>query len=73
MWKIFHLIFSVLILVVGVVTVVQFARLVWQKKTPENERKFRHLAIRFIVLMVLAVAMLILVRVSDYVRLMGNI
>lgn len=73
MWKSFNLILSVVVLVLGVVTVIQFARLVWQKKTPENERKFRRLAIRFGILMGLAVVMMLAVKISEYTRLMGNI
>lgn len=59
-WKYINLFISAAILVLGIITVVQFSILVWQRKNDENIRKFKHLAIRFIVLVVLAVVMMFL-------------
>lgn len=59
-WKYINLFISAAILVLGIITVVQFSILVWQRKNDENIRKFKRLAIRFIVLVVLAVVMMFL-------------
>lgn len=59
-WKYINLFISAAILILGIITVVQFSILVWQRKNDENIRKFKHLAIRFIVLVVLAVVMMFL-------------
>lgn len=73
LWKYFNLLVSAVILVLGIVTVVQFSILVWQRKNEENIRKFKHLAIRFIVLMVLAVVMQFLSWLVRYLYLWGMI
>jgi hypothetical protein len=57
MWKIFNLILSTVIVVAGIVTMVQIGGLLWQKRTPEVEEKFRHLVIRFGILVAIAVVM----------------
>ena len=59
-WKYINLFISAAILILGIITVVQFSILVWQRKNDENIRKFKRLAIRFIVLVVLAVVMMFL-------------
>lgn len=64
-WKWINLIASGVILVLAVITIFQFSRLVWKKKTDENIARFKHLAIRFGVLAVLCILLQI---VNYYVR-----
>ncbi len=71
LWKCANLLLSAGILVLGIVTVVQFSILVWQPKNEENIQKFKALAIRFVVLMVLAVVMLGVTRLVRYLYLWG--
>ena len=73
LWKYANLVVSGVILLLGIITVVQFSRLVWQKKTPENVEKFKRLAIRFGVLAGLALVLQVLFRVIRYCYLWGMI
>ncbi|MCD8143823.1 MAG: hypothetical protein LUD79_00540 [Oscillospiraceae bacterium] len=73
LWKYFNLIASIVILVLGIVTVVQFSMLVWQRKNEENIRKFKHLAIRFGVLAGLAILLQFLSWLVRYLYLWGMI
>ncbi len=73
LWKYCNVALSAVILVLGLVTIVQFSILIWQPKNEENIRKFRHLAIRFCVLAGLAIVMQIVFRVVRYLYLWGMI
>jgi dolichyl-phosphate-mannose--protein O-mannosyl transferase len=64
-WKWVNLIASGLILLLTLVTLFQFGRLIWQKKTEENIARFHHLAIRLGVLVGLCILLQI---VNYYVR-----
>ena len=64
-WKWFNLIASGVILALTVVTLFQFGRLIWQKKTEENIARFKRLAIR---LGVLAGLCILLQIVNYYIR-----
>ena len=73
LWNLFNLLVSVVILALGIVTAVQFSILVWQRKNEENIRKFKHLAVRFVLLMVLAAVMQFLAWLVRYLHLWGMI
>ena len=61
-WKWFNLIASGVILALTVVTLFQFGRLIWQKKTEENIARFKRLAIRLGVL----AGLCILLQIANY-------
>lgn len=72
-WKYFNLLASGIILVLGIVTVVQFSILVWQRKNKENIRRFKHLAIRFAILVALAILLQFLTWLVRYLYIWGMI
>lgn len=72
-WKYFNLIASGIILILGIVTVVQFSILVWQRKNKENIRRFKHLAVRFAILAALAVLLQFLSWLVRYLYIWGMI